>query len=123
MPGTEVRARPSIDPAGHRMLDGQDSYGDGERNEEEDGGEQPEENRTGAGVRGRRDPARADDARNGEEREITEAEFALEMRARQLMSSVMRSASFGTTTGRLPKFGWIGQSLLPELPGPFNWPV
>jgi hypothetical protein len=100
------------------MLYGQYGDGDGERNQEEDCGQQPEENRTRTGVSGGCDPARADDAGYGEECEITQPEFALQMRSGQRINSVMRSASFGTTTGPLPKFGWIGQS-----PGPMSWPV
>jgi hypothetical protein len=118
MPWAEVGAGPAIESAGLGMFNRQDRDSDGERDEEEDGGEKPEEDRAGAGVSGGSNPARADDAGDGEEREIAESEFTLKVMGCQLMSSVMRSASFGTTTGRLPKFGWTGQS-----PCPFNWPV
>jgi hypothetical protein len=115
VPWAEVRARPAIEPAGFGVLHRQDRNADSERDQEENRREEPQENRTRAGMRGRCDPARADDAGDGKERQIAEPEFALEC---QLMSSVMRSASFGTTMGRLPKFGWMEQS-----PGPFSWPV
>jgi len=118
VPGAEIRAGPAVESAGYRMLYGQDGDSDRERNEEEDCGEQPEQNRARAGMCGRCDPARADDTGDGEESEIAEPEFALEVSRNQLMSSLIRSASFGTTTGRLPKLGWIGQSS-----GPFSWPV
>ena len=43
-------------------------------------GQQPERDRAGTGVRRGRNPARADDAGDGEEREIAQAEFALQLR-------------------------------------------
>lgn len=105
MPRAEVRAGPAIESAGYGMLYRQDSDGDRKRDQEEYRGQQPEENRARTGMGGGSNPARADDAGDGEEREIAEPEFALEMGVSQRISSVMRSASFGTTTGRLPKFG------------------
>jgi hypothetical protein len=52
MPRAEVRTGPAVESAGFGMPDGQGRDGNGERDQEEDRREQPEENRTGAGMGG-----------------------------------------------------------------------
>jgi hypothetical protein len=59
------------------MLHRQGGDRDGQRDQQQEGGENPEEKRAGSGVRGGGDPASAYDARNDEEREVAEPEFLL----------------------------------------------
>src|ERR1019366_9204335 len=80
VPAAEIVARPEIDAAGAGILHGEGGDGDGERHHEEQGGEEPEGDGAGPGVGGGGNPAGADDAGDGEEGDVAQAEYALQLR-------------------------------------------
>src|ERR1017187_5050881 len=80
VPAAEIVACPKIHAAGAGILHGEGGDGDGERHHEEQGGEEPEGDGAGPGVGGGRNPAGADDAGDGEERDVAQTEYALQLR-------------------------------------------
>jgi hypothetical protein len=78
VPGAEIVAGPDIDSTRDGVFDGKGAHGHGKWGDKENGAEEEEKDGTGAGVGGGGDPAGADDAGDGEERDVTQAEFAMQ---------------------------------------------
>ena len=76
MPRAEIAARPQIEPARPGIFGHQRGHGHRQRHHEEHRGQQPQRDRTGAGMCRRRNPARAHDADDGEQREVAQAQLA-----------------------------------------------
>ena len=76
MPWSEVFESPSVEAACFGMFYRQRGDCDRQRDQEQQGCEDPEKKRAGSGMGGGGDPARSDGTRNDEEGEVAEAEFA-----------------------------------------------
>ena len=79
VPGAEIVARPHVQAAGAGMLHDERRHGNGQRYHQQQRAQQPQGDRARTGVRRGRQPARADDAGDGEKRQVAKTQFAAEL--------------------------------------------